>query len=572
IVHHLSRLTSLRPDARFSIRFADFVPDTTRVSFFELSPLLRALRAIITRSRALRASDIQPPGEATPAADTLPRIETARVDEARTALLGARASVAAVASTLASWLGDTAGNRTLLLSNVDTILLDAADAGVRVMSFGVRVAVGEWYSWRASTTDRLFALVGQRAERWSSRRDTAAARLLAYDALPAATPDATRFAELETIQRLVAAQAATPRPADPTLARMATGNMLTAFEARLTALEALGQMVAPTLAAVRAAVSALLPLDLFDVEPFSLTELEDEVLRFLADLSSTLTAILDEVDGRLAASQRALVEASSAADAQSRVDALAQAAKATFGEEFRVVPFFDVPSLARGDISNALAHTTSGELLRFQIEQRANRQPVDGWIYGLARVRETLHAWEQVVVHAEAFGATAPALTPLQLPSAPRGPWLALEYPEETIIDSERLCYTACFVRPFDVDAPQCGLLLDEWTEVLPATEQTAAVTFHFDRPNAEPPQVWLLATPSRFGQGWSWDDIVESVREAFERARRRAVEPAQIDMTRYARFLPGVITAATGSPISIATNLARNNGLWQAQAEALHG
>lgn len=179
-----------------------------------------------------------------------------------------------------------------------------------------------------------------------------------------------------------------------------------------------------------------------------------------------------------------------------------------------------------------------------------------------------MHLWEQIVVHAEAFGAPTPALMPLQLPATPAISWLALEYPETTVIDGERLCYTAHFARPFDTASPQCGVLLDEWPEVLPANDQTAAVAFHFNRPNAEPAQVWLLATPSGFGEGWAWDDVVDSVREAFERARRRAVEPGQLDATPYARFLPAAVTATTMYAVAIATNLARNNGLLHALGE----
>jgi len=55
-------------------------------------------------------------------------------------------------------------------------------------------------------------------------------------------------------------------------------------------------------------------------------------------------------------------------------------------------------------------------------------------------------------------------------------------------------------------------------------------------------------------------------VRETFERARRRAVEPAHLDATPYARFLPAVVTATTVFPIAITVNLARNNGLFQAE------
>jgi len=380
------------------------------------------------------------------------------------------------------------------------------------------------------------------------------------------TADDVRFAELESIERLVAQQATIPRLATTLLARANVGNALSTFEGGLTSLDAAITAATPTLAAVHGAVKALLPLDAFDVEPFGLDAIENEVIRFLGEISSTLTTVLSDVDQRLASSQRALNEATNATTSSSRLDALVRGAKAVFGEDFRIIPSFDLPAGVQSELLNARAHTLSGDLLRFQTDEQANREPVDTWLYGVARVREALGRWEQIVMHSEAFVSSALTLMPLQLPAHPALPWLALAYPSGTVIEGERLCYTAHFSNAFDPALPQCGLLIDEWPEVLPANEQTAAVAFHFDRPNAEPPQCWLLATPSQFGEGWSWEDVVESARETFERARRRAVEPAHLDATPYARFLPAVVTATTVFPIAITVNLARNNGLFQAE------
>jgi hypothetical protein len=153
-----------------------------------------------------------------------------------------------------------------------------------------------------------------------------------------------------------------------------------------------------------------------------------------------------------------------------------------------------------------------------------------------------------------------PTLLPLQIPWTAGEHWLGLEYPPEYAPAGERLCYTAHFVQPFDPDEPQCGLLLDEWTEIVPAPRETTGLTFHYDRPNAEAPQVLLLVTPPVFAGAWQWDDIVDAVRETFERAKSRAVEPGHVDQTAYARFLPMTVMAATLHQISIMTNVARNN------------
>jgi hypothetical protein len=126
--------------------------------------------------------------------------------------------------------------------------------------------------------------------------------------------------------------------------------------------------------------------------------------------------------------------------------------------------------------------------------------------------------------------------------------------------------YTAHYATQFAPDAVQCGLLIDEWTEVIPGDSHNTGIAFHFDRPSSEPPQSLLLVTPASWGAGrWQWDDLVQAVVETFELARLRAVEPRQIDSTPYAWFLPAVIMAATLREITIGTILAANNRVLEA-------
>ena len=103
----------------------------------------------------------------------------------------------------------------------------------------------------------------------------------------------------------------------------------------------------------------------------------------------------------------------------------------------------------------------------------------------------------------------------------------------------------------------QCGLLLDEWTEIIPAETETTGITFHFDKPNAEPPQAILLATPPQFNGAWQWDDLVATLHETLDMARLRAVEPQQLDQTELSVFLPATILATTWRPVTIGADLA---------------
>jgi hypothetical protein len=92
---------------------------------------------------------------------------------------------------------------------------------------------------------------------------------------------------------------------------------------------------------------------------------------------------------------------------------------------------------------------------------------------------------------------------------------------------------------------PRCGLLLDEWTEVAPATKETTGIAVNYDQPDSEPPQAMLLVVPPVKTGTWQVDDLVAAVNETFDLAKTRAVEPAHLDDTAYAHLLPATVMSA---------------------------
>ncbi len=150
----------------------------------------------------------------------------------------------------------------------------------------------------------------------------------------------------------------------------------------------------------------------------------------------------------------------------------------------------------------------------------------------------------------------------MQFPYEADAPWMALEFPPEakTLLENELLLYTAHYAQAFNSAEPQCGLLLDEWTEVIPADTETTGIAFQFDKPNAEPPQSILLATPPQFTGAWNWSDLVQTLHETLDMARLRAVEPQQLDREPLSVFLPATILATTWRPITIAADLSMVN------------
>ena len=147
----------------------------------------------------------------------------------------------------------------------------------------------------------------------------------------------------------------------------------------------------------------------------------------------------------------------------------------------------------------------------------------------------------------------------MQLPYSSTAAWMALEYPpaQQANLERELLLYSTIYAQEFDRTRPQCGLLLDEWTEVIPGETETTGLAFHFDKPSSEPAQAMLLATPTSFTGAWSWQDLVDTLHDTLDRARLRAVEPQQLDQTPLSVFLPATILATTWSPVTIAADLA---------------
>ena len=194
--------------------------------------------------------------------------------------------------------------------------------------------------------------------------------------------------------------------------------------------------------------------------------------------------------------------------------------------------------------------------------------PDDGsrWMTGSTGQRacgSKLAAWENVTILSEALGANAADLTPVQRPFVSGDRWTALEFDTANASTNDRLLYTAHFAAPFQPAGDQCGLVIDEWPEVVPVTDMVSGLTFHFDRPNSQPPQSMLLAVPPVLRGNWNWNDLVAMLNQTLDDATKRGVEPAQIDSSNEAQFLPATIMAVTLYQITIATNLALNMNVY---------
>lgn len=554
-----------RPDVPISIRYLEKV--AAPYSVFELMPLVRNLRRLTTRSRPLRETDLTLMNEAESKQDEEPSAHIARLQTVANEMQTLRNDLATFQARLEGPLGDLENRRDEILADVDDYVDDLVALLARAAQFViVQAGWGFAYDFRQRTFAAVLRQFEDRVAEWDARLVEFDALLAEEAALPLTATDEKRFALLTKAEQAVAAATAAALPATPAAYRADLVNVKRVdFDNKRGDLADVANTTQTAVSALLTDVSALLPLTQFDSKEFTLTAREDEMVRFAEDAVAVVKVIIAECDRRLTAAQDLFQEHADAATATERVRALEGVAKALLGEDFRIIPEFQLSATRGAELANALAASRSGELFEFLTTPPDPAEtpldfPIDTWLYGVARVREKLHCAEKSVVLAGALGRPEPELDALQLPFAPGDRWRALQFPADQPLERDELLYTAHFSSAFDPTLPQCGLLLDEWTETIPGDSADTGIAFHHDRPNCEAPQTMLLVTPSDFRGEWRWDGLVDALNETLDFAKRRAVEPKHIDATPYAPFLPATVMATQVWQLTIAADLALNN------------
>jgi hypothetical protein len=557
VVRQVVASSAPRPDTVLGISYRD---GGGHIAVFEVAALAARLSALLTASRPLRASDVVLPGEATHDLDAGTTLDRTRLAAVQTVLGGLLGDVTAYLATWQPLLADLTGQRAAILAGAD----GAADDAVELLARGALLAVpgsgwGQVYASRSAAYAATVAGLRDRAARWQDRLTEIGQRLSAYDALPNTTPAADRLAELARIESLIR-PAVAAQDADPAIQRTTVGALRDALAGRRQAVLGVADGSAPGLVPLRGAVLGLLPFTDVDSDPYDLGPLEQAMITLVQDVVAAVRSLSGELGRRAAAAQDALDAEAAAADGPGRLQALQACATALLGDTARPTPVFTLPAgnadewiQALGSVDGLLGHLTGDLGAAF---------PVEDWLHSAARVRTPLRHLEQAGLLAEALGQPEQDLVPLQLPVKPDDHWLAMEYPAGLDLAGEHLLYSAWYRPGFAADGPVCGLLVDEWTEVLPSDTTTAGLAFNYDRPDSEAPQAMLLVTPADGGTAWSWDDLRQAIPDTMRLAKQRAVEPVHLEASAAVRFLPATVSAITERGISIGLALDRNNGV----------
>jgi hypothetical protein len=549
-----------RPDLPLKISYLEGAPGD--FSFFEIMPLIRSLRALALHSRPLEAADMALPTEGKEESASASMLGRDRVDFLPAALADIRTNrLLPLQAQLDAVFPESGPVTAAILADIDQYLEGIIAACREIAGYGLpQAGFGIFYETKGGLFAQLLKKVADTAMRFQDKLDEYEALM---SALPAQPGEEERVDLLLQAERLISTTYTDPAGQTSAQVLAAVQAKETAFRSRLTLLKDMEKTGETMLSGLLATCRSLLSLADFDLNPVNTADEEKGIVILAEDIRNRVRELGVDLEARAGMVTQKLAEHDAEADATKRVQILAEAARGVFGDEFVLVPSFNLPDKQAEEWTNAYANRVA--LLDYQKNDLKNDFPVDDWFYGLARVREKMHHLENLVFLAEALGTSAPDLQPIQLPysaGSPASAWMALEFPPaaKDRLEHELLLYTAHYTRDFDKTKPQCGLLLDEWTEVVPADTETTGVAFHFDKPNAEPPQTILLALPAQFTGAWQWDDLVDTLGETFDLARSRAVEPQQLDQTALSVFLPATIMATAWRPITIAADLSQVN------------
>jgi hypothetical protein len=548
-----------RPDLVLTIGYMTAPPG--KLSIFATMALVRQLKALVSGARPLQATDAVLQNAGTSDQNATVFMDRARVAAPKAMLDTLSADIASYLVPLTALVADPVTNAAAILAGIDGFLDGAVSLLERAARFNLpQSGWGFAFAWRQRSLADLLAQVRDLVTRWTARLADFDTHIAAYDALPGTTSDADRFQMLRTAEADVAAQFA-PLPAAPATLRSQLDGERTSFAARRDQFAAALSMGGTTFKPFLDAVTALLPVTQWDSQPFDVGGYTDRAVVLATDLASNLSGQQSAVDQRRTGVQAALDAHDAAGTGVAQVAALQAGAKVLLGDDFVAIPEFGLSAAQGDEWANAVGASTGGALLSYLRITLGVDRPVDEWLYGVARVRPMMRAWESMTVLAGALGQPEQGLVPVQFPFEATAPWVALQFPDSYSLASDRLLYTASYATPFDKTKRQCGLLLDQWNEVIPAVNRDTGLTFNFARPDNEPPQTILVVTPATSSGQWQWDDLLSALNETLDLAKKRAVEPTQLDGTPYAPLLPATVVAVTLYAISIATNLGIANG-----------
>jgi hypothetical protein len=226
-------------------------------------------------------------------------------------------------------------------------------------------------------------------------------------------------------------------------------------------------------------------------------------------------ALLKEGKARIAEVD-ALIAAPAIAERRGRQKQLLERMRTVFGSSFVAMPLFTCENAQ--ELKDALAANEE--------VQGGDPLNVYTWFTRAARVRDPLARWSAPLSAAEVLGTgESLRLKVAQLPFDAADRWVGLPPEEGKDVLAGKLSLIVHAASTLKVDQPLCGLLIDEWVEVVPNSKETTAIAFQFNPPDTCAPQSVLLAVPPVPDQPWTVAGLHRVLLETLDLAKLRAID-----------------------------------------------
>ena len=181
---------------------------------------------------------------------------------------------------------------------------------------------------------------------------------------------------------------------------------------------------------------------------------------------------------------------------------------------------------------------------------------VADWLFQISTVRDGARNLQDTRILAEELENPMDDIQIVQWPGDNKN-WIALPAADGSTPAGDLVSIAIQPAGGFD-PAQAAALVIDEWSETIPSKDETTGISFHYDAPNAEPPQAVLLAVSQRLPANdghWTWTEVTACVDQAFLLAQIRGVDPDLLRRSALDPVLPATLAAQTTYPTTISTS-----------------
>jgi hypothetical protein len=220
-----------------------------------------------------------------------------------------------------------------------------------------------------------------------------------------------------------------------------------------------------------------------------------------------------------------------------------------FGEDFAVLPRFTPPD--RANLQSAFSQSSS--------LVASDPAAPSRWLMQLSHIRPGISRLDSAFTLAQLLNDSPEASSSLllgQLPLAANDKWLGLGIDPANPPAKGRVAF-ACVTQGDPVNQnTYAGLLVDEWPERIPSTQENAAVAFHYEEPKARAPQAVLLGVCPDDRRIWDDDLVLGILQETLELTKIRTVDLDSVQQV--GQILPALYFAMNLQGATISTKFAK--------------